>query len=343
MNERTKSVTEVTRPRAQPLQRLAQRPARRRPVARARPPSSSTTGTLSVHARAVAPGRRRRRAPRTGTPASRGGRCTTGSACAHRWQPGRVTNVTSSTAAYDGAAHRAAADSPAARRPAASWPLLTLPVAECGSVGDELHRRRALEAGQRPGGVRDDVVGRQPGAGAQHDQRLDRLAGVGVGDAEDGRLLDVGVRQQHLLDLARVDVEAADQDQLAPPVDQVQVAVLVEVGDVAGGEPAVGVRALGAVGPVAGEDVGAADDDLARVALLDRAALLVDQPQLDARDRPADRVGLGDLAHQRRGEHRRGLGEPVALEDVVAGGVEHPVQHRRRAAAPRPTAPGARR
>ncbi len=75
-----------------------------------------------------------------------------------------------------------------------------------------------------------------------------------------------GCAGEHLLDLVRVDVEAADQDQLAQPVDQEQVAVGVGVGHVAGRPPAVGVGPVPAVRPVAAEQVGAADHDLARVA-----------------------------------------------------------------------------
>ena len=88
-------------------------------------------------------------------------------------------------------------------------------------------------------------------------------------------------------------------------VDQVQVAVGVEEPDVGGAEPAVGVGAARAVGPVAGEEVGPADRDEPGVAVgrasassssavaLDAAAVGVDQPQLDARQRPADRARLG--------------------------------------------------
>jgi hypothetical protein len=41
-----------------------------------------------------------------------------------------------------------------------------------------------------------------------HDTRHDALAQHGVGHADDGDVGDLGVAGQHLLDVARVDVEA---------------------------------------------------------------------------------------------------------------------------------------
>jgi hypothetical protein len=90
-----------------------------------------------------------------------------------------------------------------------------------------------------------------------------------VRDPEDGGLGDLRVGEQHVLDLARVDVEAAHQDEVEPPVDEVEVAAPVEDGDVAGGEPALLVRPAGRVRPVPEEQVVAADDHLTGVALLD--------------------------------------------------------------------------
>ena len=148
-------------------------------------------------------------------------------------------------------------------------------------------------------------------------------------NAEDGALGDGRVGSQHLLDLARVNVEAADEHQLLAPVDQPQVAVGVGHGDVAGREPAIGVGTFDTVRPVAGEQVRAADDDLTGVTLLDLLAALVEQPQLDAGQRATDRAGFGDLAHQGGGQNRGGLGKSVALEDVVARRVQDAMQHRR--------------
>jgi hypothetical protein len=77
------------------------------------------------------------------------------------------------------------------------------------------------------------------------------------------------VAEQDLLDLARVDVVAAADDQVLLAVDDEQVAVVVAVGEVAGVEPAALERLRGLLGlvVVALHDVVAADDDLADVLL----------------------------------------------------------------------------
>ena len=100
---------------------------------------------------------------------------------------------------------------------------------------------------------------------------------------------------EHLLDLARVDVVAAADDHVLLAVDDEVVAVGIDAADVAGVEPTVRVDRLGRrVGalPVALHDIVAADGDLAGVARGDIGACLVDEPNLDARDRGAHRAGL---------------------------------------------------
>ena len=67
-----------------------------------------------------------------------------------------------------------------------------------------------------------------------------------VGHADDGAVLHRGVAPDHLLDLARIDVEAARDDHVLLAVGDVQEAFLVDVADVAGVQPAVddGLRGL---------------------------------------------------------------------------------------------------
>ena len=128
------------------------------------------------------------------------------------------------------------------------------------------------------------------------------------------------------------------------PVDQGQVAVVVDEADVAGGVPAVGARAVGAVGPVAGEQVVAPDPDLARVLAADARGPRVDDPYLDAGQRAPTEPGCGALAAQRAVDDRRGLGQPIALFDreavsavnAAANSAGSGAEHRRpRAARPR--------
>ena len=101
-----------------------------------------------------------------------------------------------------------------------------------------------------------------------------------------------GMLGEHLLDLGRVDVEARHDDEVLGPVDEVQVAVVVGHGDVAGAQPAVGGQhprgRLGVV-EVALEHVRALHPDLAGVADEHVVAVVVDEAHLDAVEHLADR------------------------------------------------------
>ena len=93
--------------------------------------------------------------------------------------------------------------------------------------------------------------------GTRHHDRGDVLAEHLVRHADDGRFEDRRVLVQHLLDLARVDVVAAADDHLLLAIDEEQVAVLVEVAEITGGEPALAVdrgRRRVRVVPVAADD-----------------------------------------------------------------------------------------
>ena len=47
------------------------------------------------------------------------------------------------------------------------------------------------------------------------------------------------------LDLGRIDVLAAGDDHVLGPVEHIDVAVFIEVTDIAGGDPAVGINRAG--------------------------------------------------------------------------------------------------
>ena len=79
----------------------------------------------------------------------------------------------------------------------------------------------------------------------EHDDRVDLLTPCRVGDADHGDLLDRRVGRDRVLDLDRVDVLAAGDDHVLDPVDEVDVAVGVEVALVAGVVPAVAERSRG--------------------------------------------------------------------------------------------------
>ena len=114
----------------------------------------------------------------------------------------------------------------------------------------------------------------------EHDQRGDERPAV----ADHARLTDQRERLQRRLEVGGRDVlPAGGDDQLLLAVDDLQVAVVVELADVARVQPAVGVERLGGlvgIVEVAAEHVAAPADHLAVLGELDLAA----------RDRPPDRA-----------------------------------------------------
>ena len=94
----------------------------------------------------------------------------------------------------------------------------------------------------------------------------DDLAAEGIGLADDGTFSDAFDFVDAVFDFAGVDVFAVHDDEVFQAVDDVDVAVFVHVGEVAGVEPAVfGEDFLGFFRfvPVALHDVVAADEELA--------------------------------------------------------------------------------
>src|SRR3546814_10401974 len=104
----------------------------------------------------------------------------------------------------------------------------------------EEHLLRHLEVGERGLGGGLDGLGRHLGtaAGALH-HREHRLAEVGVRHADDRRLLHARDRVDAELDLLRIGVEAAGDDEVLGPPDDMDVAALVDRRHVSGDEEAV--------------------------------------------------------------------------------------------------------
>src|SRR5690606_20599439 len=125
----------------------------------------------------------------------------------------------------------------------------------------------------------------------------DDLPPVLVGDADDDDVADRRVLQQRVLDLGRVDVDAAGDDEVGAAVAHVEPAVLVEVPEVAG---RVEVAAHGGRG-------------LLRVPVVLETGLpaRVDQAGLPRRQLRAVRVEDLDLDAVDRAPHGAGAGEPL--------------------------------
>ena len=130
--------------------------------------------------------------------------------------------------------------------------------------------------------------------GARLDHRLELFAVALVGHAEHRAVDDGGMREEHLLDLARVDVHAAADHHVGRTVGEEQVAVVVEVADVADGERAVAPRLLGLLGRRRGSGSArhpAAGCRSSRRARRGTVPVVVDDPDLDAGPRQPDTPG----------------------------------------------------
>ena len=163
---------------------------------------------------------------------------------------------------------------------------------------------------------------------SDHEPGHDARAEVVIRDARDAGLAHRRMLQQHRLDLGRVHVLAARDDQVVASVEHLQAAVGVEAADVAGVQPAALERARRRLGivQVALHHGRSAHQDLARRAGR-RVAAVVDDPQLRALH---GRIGRGVRRAGRAAARavatcERGLGEAV-------GGAHR--DSRRRARAP---------
>ena len=191
--------------------------------------------------------------------------------------------------------------------------------------------------GLLPGGSRRGEVGpglvdveREPRAG-DHD-RADAFAQRRVGGGDHRHVRHRRVRDQQVLDLPGGDVLAAADDDVLEPVGDRQVAAGVDPPDVPGPEPAAWQergcvqRRVG----VAGEQLGAAGEDLALPAFGDVAASRIYQAHLVARKQPA--VGAGSQVKwvgDGPGGHGGVLAAAVGAERGDPGRLGAPDQARR--------------
>uniref|UniRef100_A0A0N4Z3R1 Transcriptional regulator n=1 Tax=Parastrongyloides trichosuri TaxID=131310 RepID=A0A0N4Z3R1_PARTI len=202
---------------------------------------------------------------------------------------------------------------------------------------DDLDRARDLEAGEGlAAGVAQGVfAGRL--AGAQHHQRLDRLAPAVVGHADHGGLGHGRMLEQGALDLSGIDVLAAGHDHVLDAVANIEIALGVQAARVAAAEPAVGVQrrprfVLGA--PIAQHGPRRANGDLARLARRQTLALRRQDGQFDARKGPpsggqARMVRIGVVRRRQADHGARRLGQPINLHEVAADDAYGLAQQRR--------------
>src|SRR5690625_6831914 len=150
-----------------------------------------------------------------------------------------------------------------------------------------------LEAGQLPVDMAANGVGGEASALPGHHDAGHFFAKAGVGDAQGGHFVDVGVIVEHSLDLGRGDVLPAADDDVLGPVHQEDVVFLIDVADVSGGHPAVAeggsvvLRPL----PVLPDGGGSLEPDLSHFAPGEFAARFVHRADFDDGAAHAGAVG----------------------------------------------------
>ena len=160
------------------------------------------------------------------------------------------------------------------------------------------------------------------GTGHRHDERADEVAAaLEVADPDDGRRRDRPVPGEHALDVEGAERAAAVRDHVLRAPDEREEAFLVDVRDVAGEVPVAqegGLRLLWKL-PVAGEQGRrpAADGEVALDAGRKLVALVVDDRDVVAGERAAERAGLGSTVGEMR-HHDVRLGLAVAVVDGQA-------------------------
>ena len=183
---------------------------------------------------------------------------------------------------------------------------------------------RHLVTGEVLAGEVLQAVGVEGGAVAKHDAGDNILRTVGARTAHDGDILDVLVGADDLLNLRRVDVEPAGDDELLDAGDELDKAVLLHHTHVAGAEPTVVEDLLGGLGvvEVAGEHLWALGKNLAGLAVGHVLVRVVRVHDADLGVREGDTDVAGATVRGLRVAHddRRRLGQAVAFDQATAGG-----------------------
>src|SRR6188768_871648 len=156
-------------------------------------------------------------------------------------------------------------------------------------------------------------------AGIEDDERDEHLAQARIPLADGRGLADLRVLEQHLVDLARVHVEAADDDHVLLAVDEEDETLFVDVADVARVHPAVAIRARRLLGLIAitRTHLRAAHAQLAALTKRQHAiaTLEIHDLQLGARHGIAHGEQLALAAAVHVEAKRRALGHAPTLED----------------------------
>ncbi len=181
----------------------------------------------------------------------------------------------------------------------------------------DLDGRRNLVFCKIAGAVRQQLI-RFHGRGVfQNHVSHDDFAAIMVGNADGGGFFHGRTHVQHVLDLARVDVIAADDDHVVLTAANEEIAVIVDLSDVSRIEPSIAQRFRALLRPVAvaGHQLGTTCANFPMGTARQDLAAALDVDDLDFRfgNRNADRAGLANSPDRIGREDRPGLALPVAF------------------------------
>ncbi|PAV69301.1 hypothetical protein WR25_10695 [Diploscapter pachys] len=143
-----------------------------------------------------------------------------------------------------------------------------------------------------------------------------------IGYADHDGFDDGGMLVQRLFDDARIDVVAAAQDHVLDPVDDEEIAVVVEIADVSRPQRTIGEGRVGfgRLVPIALHDLRPTRADFALLALGHDARRVFAVADFDRRagEGQTSRAFLVDAVERVAGDDRRGFGQAIALDQLRA-------------------------
>src|SRR5688572_5737886 len=149
----------------------------------------------------------------------------------------------------------------------------------------------------------------------QHDERFHFFAEPLIRHADNRTKRYGRVRDDHFLQLARVDVITAAEDHVLFPVDDRKITLVIHHTDVTGMKPAIPKRLRGRVGTlvISLHHIRPADGDLSAFTASDLFIVIAETLYLDAEDRLSDSTWFRRLLEMVECRERRSLRQTVAL------------------------------
>ena len=156
----------------------------------------------------------------------------------------------------------------------------------------------------------------------QRHEGLGHLAVIGIGNANHDRLLHGRIPIQHSLDLTGEDFEPADRDHVLQPVDDPDIAIVIDRRDIAAAQEAIDKRVGVGATPVALHHLWTGENKLAGFTIGSRLGRVfaVDELYDCALHRLSDGARFVNAVIGIAGDDARTFSQPIAFDHARAGG-----------------------